>query len=54
MEDNETKMKHYMDELKIMKEANDVYKSKIDHIYANNIIIAKERNGDEEGPGKSG
>lgn len=54
LEEHETKMTHYKDELKIMKEANDVYQRKIEHLYANNIIIAKERKDGDDMDDKGG
>lgn len=54
LEEHETKMTHYKDELEIMKQANDVYQRKIEHLYANNIIIAKERKDGDGADEKSG
>lgn len=43
------KMQRQMDELKIVKLANETYQKKIAGIYDNNIIIAKERAGEDPG-----
>ena len=42
IEEQEAKLNLYKDEMKIMRESNELFQRKIDNIYTNNILIAKE------------